>query len=972
MPDIVIDTRPPVAFGLTWTDKGQKRTDAGHHRRLFEARSTVAFDNAWKGRDRQALRDMGYASQPGDGCWMAQFWARPTAEQEAAAAAAATASIKASRATDADVEIAAPPGLAYLPYQIAGIAYAMARNGTLIGDEMGLGKTIQAIGVANAMGAKRILIACPASLKLNWERELRTWLVEQLPIYVVRGGKAAWPNVGNGGVVIVNYDVMHAYASQIRKVSWDLLVCDEAHMLKSRNAKRTRAVFGGAEIEAKGKVKAAPAVRPIAANRRLLLTGTPAENRPAELYPLLSYLDESWGKWWDYAKLYCALHKDRRDRWDYSGISNAAELQDRLRATVMVRRLKQDVLKDLPPKVRQVIPLEADTEILRKMLRDEHAAHDAHERLKAAGGASVGAAFAELSRRRQEVGVAKVPFVVEHVLRDENPVVVFAHHLAVVAALGDALVKEGRTVVRVVGDMSTEDRQASVDSFQGGRADVIIGTFGAMGTGHTLVRSSHVVCAEIDWTPGKVSQAEDRCHRYSQRSSVHVDHLLYEGSLDSRMFEVMFAKKKNLFAALDKQAEDPPAIAPSIQDMTVELPGPGLDEAALREIEAAAEVAAAERAERKRQADAVEAARREAAASSDGEVRTKLRAALESASWALPADDLADAERLASWQEGQVWINGNRNSAMAYIERLHGYMDRAAERVAGAEVSDEDLARVADPEVRTIVLEGCRYLSGLDGDRAVEENGVGWSKTTSWTGHWLAGHESLEAREAAVGLGLLRIHRRQLAAEVQERLFGVAEAAPADTDLLKALRDALKHSRLSASNTAAASELIALDVLTPQQYGRASYFVARLSENAGMAAKRVRAKSEATPDDPALDFVVQDRVIDPSMAQVAEKVLQVEPEAQVVEDRKVVIVPREKSEKPENVAARARLVQVGEAMYGPRWMTDLARDLDVNDRTVRRWDSGATPIPAYLWDDIAGVARRRRDRLAEVIADLAP
>ena len=928
MPDLVITAAPPVAFGLAWVDKGPKKTPAGP-RRLFEASPTEAFSAAWQG-SKGPLRDTGYGFTRDDrsGDWRVCYWARPSAEQEAAQAAAAAQAVAASRATDAEIDIPAPEGRTYLPYQRAGIAYAMQRAGTLIGDEMGLGKTIQAIGVLNAGQARRVLVACPASLKLNWQRELKAWMVADLPVHVVSGTKGPFPDVTDGGVVIINYDVLHGYEAQVRAVAWDLFAADEAHMLKSKKARRTRAVFGGA------RTKTAPAVAPIAAKRRLLLTGTPMSNRPIELHPLLAYLDPTeWGAFMPFAKKYCNAYQGRFG-WDFDGASHLDELQERLRSTVMVRRLKVDVLLELPAKVRQVVPLPAETAALKRLLKSEDAAYEAWEKLKAAGGASAAAAFAELSRLRQEVGVAKAPMVAEHVLHDDGPVVLFAHHHAVVEALDAALTAEGRKVVRVTGDMGGEDRQASVDAFQGGTADIILGTFGAMSTGHTLTRSSHVVCAEMDWVPATMSQAEDRCHRIGQRASVHVEHLIYEESLDSRLVEVVVGKQKVIDAGLDDRPNeaataiqdigaDAPATAPSMAEVTAPS-RPGLDEAALREIEASAEAEAAERADRRAQAQAAEDVRQATARATDDEVRTRLRAALEAAGWGLDAGEHERAERLIG---EDAWRPGDRTRAQVLADRLYGFVTRAAERVGAAEVSPEDLAFVADPKIRDLVLEGCKHLSGLDADHAEEENGVGWSKTTSWTGHWLAGFHCLDEQMAAVGLGLLRIHQRQLDAGLQQSLFGMVEKAR-------------KPKRV---------------------------------EPEGMPTE-VAVEAVTAP----LDFASRDQVIDLPMPEAMEAVAATVTELEVVEiahpepvtEPERTTEPRRRPETAENVTARARLVAVGEAMYGPRWQTDLARDLGVADRTVRRWDSGHTPIPGTLWTDIAVAATRRRDALDAVIAGL--
>ncbi len=155
------------------------------------------------------------------------------------------AKVEASKATDADVEIPAPAGLSYLPYQRAGIAYASQRKRTLIGDEMGLGKTIQALGFINASpDVKTVLVVCPASLRLNWEREARKWLVnaDSFKFYIVESGD---PVPADANFVIVNYNRLKGEVfDSLMARSWDLLVADEAHYAKNPKAQRTQALLG--------------------------------------------------------------------------------------------------------------------------------------------------------------------------------------------------------------------------------------------------------------------------------------------------------------------------------------------------------------------------------------------------------------------------------------------------------------------------------------------------------------------------------------------------------------------------------------------------------------------------------------------------------------------------------------------------------------------------------------------------------
>lgn len=271
---------------------------------------------------------------------------RRGAEHAACSAEGKTAkvAVQESRAVDAAIEIPAPDEMAYLPYQRAGIAYAAARAGTLIADEMGLGKTIQVLGLINADATiNATLVICPKSLTLNWYREARKWLVRATTIGLVNGA------VPPSALVIASYEGAKKHQEALATRSWDLVVVDEAHLIKNQKAQRTKTVHAIAKN----------------AKRRVALTGTPIANRPVELFSILKLVDPGhWdqgpkGGFFAFARRYANAHQTRYG-WDFSGASNLPELQDRLRATCMVRRLKADVLTELPPKRRQVVEVGAN------------------------------------------------------------------------------------------------------------------------------------------------------------------------------------------------------------------------------------------------------------------------------------------------------------------------------------------------------------------------------------------------------------------------------------------------------------------------------------------------------------------------------------------------------------------------------------------------------------------------------------
>lgn len=260
---------------------------------------------------------------------------------ESAEAKEIETSVEASRALDADIEIPAPDGLSYLPYQRGGIAYALARRGTLIGDEMGLGKTIQAIGVVNAdVSIRSVLVIAPKSLTVNWVRELDRWQTRDLSVGRANG------KIPDAAIVVSSYEEAKKHETVLCERGWDLVIIDEAHYIKNSRSQRSKTVTAIGQR----------------ARKVIALTGTPLPNRPIELFPILKLVDpEHWdqgpkGGFFRFARRYANAHHNGYG-WDFSGACNLPELQEKLRATCMVRRLKKDVLTDLPAKRRQIVEL---------------------------------------------------------------------------------------------------------------------------------------------------------------------------------------------------------------------------------------------------------------------------------------------------------------------------------------------------------------------------------------------------------------------------------------------------------------------------------------------------------------------------------------------------------------------------------------------------------------------------------------
>lgn len=479
------------------------------------------------------------------------------------------AAIEMSRATDATINAPKPEGLDFLGYQRAGIAYAFERPSTLMADEQGLGKTIQAIGLINCSpSAKRILIICPNSLKINWRRELIKWTTQKR--HIIIADSKHFPEID--AILIINYDVLHKHEDVIKGTDWDILIVDESHWLKNKKSRRSKMVLG-LEATRKEKANGAADIPGINAARKIFLTGTPIANgKPKELWPLIHYLDPiTWSSFWKYAPRYCGSSQD--NGWNCDGATNLHELQDKLRSTIMIRRLKKDVLKDLPPKTRKVVEIEPDSEA-KEALAAEHDAfnedadNELHAKIELALAGENEAAYkdavGQLSQRmksrsedlftlRKNTAIAKarMPAVME-MLEDaaetSEKVIIFIHHKEV----GRLIAARFPQSVMIVGDTPIDERDRNASRFQKDpTCNVIIGSIGAMGVGLTLTAASHVIMFELDWVPGNVTQCEDRAHRIGQRDNVLVEHYVLASSLDCDMAKRIVTKQDLIDKALD-------------------------------------------------------------------------------------------------------------------------------------------------------------------------------------------------------------------------------------------------------------------------------------------------------------------------------------------------------------------------------------------------------------------------------------
>ncbi|XP_070711758.1 DNA annealing helicase and endonuclease ZRANB3 [Pempheris klunzingeri] len=444
-----------------------------------------------------------------------------------------------------------------MPFQREGVEFALSRNGRcMIADEMGLGKTVQAIAVAYAFRQEwPLLVVVPSSLKYPWIEELERWIPELLPgdINLVEN-KSHTMGISSSKVTVLGYgllttDARHLVEALTRQ-RFAVVVVDESHYLKSRNAARTKIL--------------APLIQ--SAKRAILLTGTPALGRPEELFMQIDALyPKMLGTWTDYAKKYCNAHYryfGSRRQWDCRGASNLEELHQRL-SQVMIRRLKAEVLSQLPPKIRQRIPFDLPKEAS----KEASASFAEWERLMKGLGSGVVATdnpFTQVmglvTQMYKQTAIAKAGAVKDYIKMmleaEQLKFLVFAHHLTMLQACTEAVIEAKAGYIRIDGSVPSSERIQLVHKFQSDpETRVAILSIQAAGQGLTFTAASHVVFAELYWNPGHIKQAEDRAHRIGQTSSVNVHYLIAKGTFDTAMWSMLNRKETVTGSTLNGRKE---------------------------------------------------------------------------------------------------------------------------------------------------------------------------------------------------------------------------------------------------------------------------------------------------------------------------------------------------------------------------------------------------------------------------------
>jgi SNF2 family DNA or RNA helicase len=451
-----------------------------------------------------------------------------------------------SSATDASLDV---PGLGgeLKPFQRAGVSYLLAQRRAFLADEQGLGKTIEALATLEADNAYPAVVVCPASLKLNWMRELARWLPGRGAQALTGMGGAEEP-IPSADVTVVNYDILAARALALADTAPRALVLDESHYCKNAAAKRTQAVGRlAASIPSDGLV--------------LALTGTPVMNRPPELIAQLRII----GRLGDFGS---GAQFGRR----FKGADAHVRLHWHLRSRCFVRRLKVDVLPQLPAKTRTVVPVELDNEAEYRLAEKDVVAwlRSRPLDLKELDAKVAAALRAERLVRLNALKMlaargklhAALAWIHDFCSSGER-LVVFARHREVQRAV----VERFPHALHILGEDSHAARDASLSAFQAAddsENQLIVCSIEVAGQGLTLTQASNVAFLELDWTPAKHDQAEDRCHRIGQQDAVNAWYLLAAGTIDETMARLLERKRAIIGAVTDGREEEDEGIVDAL------------------------------------------------------------------------------------------------------------------------------------------------------------------------------------------------------------------------------------------------------------------------------------------------------------------------------------------------------------------------------------------------------------------------
>ncbi|KPI99813.1 SWI/SNF-related matrix-associated actin-dependent regulator of chromatin subfamily A-like protein 1 [Papilio xuthus] len=416
-----------------------------------------------------------------------------------------------------------------MPFQEDGVRFGIAHRGRcMIADDMGLGKTFQALAIASYYRHNwPLLIVTTSSMRDTWQNKVYELLpsVPLMNIATLSSGKDTQLVADKQTeVVIVSYKITTMHTDLLKSKNFGVIILDESHHLKSNKSQCTTALVRVCR----------------GAARVLLLSGTPALSRPAELYTQLLLIDNKFfGSYTEYGKRYCA-GRQTNFGWDMSGQSNLAELQILLQKKFLIRRTKEQVLTTLESKTRETVLL--DDSLLQFSKEDQQELSQMADTWRTSRPADKQSALITYFNESARVKTPAICKYIKQVIKEEGvgKFLVFAHHRSVVRAVCAVLDDLSTRYICIDGHTPATTRADLVERFQHVSAcRCAVLSLTAAGAGLTLTAANLVLFAELHWNPGMLTQAESRAHRIGSSGGVRVRYLLARNTADDFIWPML-------------------------------------------------------------------------------------------------------------------------------------------------------------------------------------------------------------------------------------------------------------------------------------------------------------------------------------------------------------------------------------------------------------------------------------------------
>ena len=418
-------------------------------------------------------------------------------------------------------------------YQKRGVYFAVLSKRCIIADDLGLGKTVQAVVAAKKMGARKVLVICPKSIKYRWASEINR-IYGDIPIYLVDGMLAPEKEI-SADWIIATYSHFSRKDEKYIKNGWmkyfrehlpDLIILDEAHRVKNRSANSSQQI--------KALCRQVENV--------ILLSGTIILNRVTELYNLLNIVDpQEFNSFTDFAAQYSKyaykIPVKNKEVWIYEGLKNEEDLKKRL-VPFMIRRRKEEVLSQLPSKIRDFIEvdLEPDDRVEYRKMEDDYIQYlidhgdliKVDKAIRAEALVKANALMKFLSQKKAELSLD----LIEDMIDEAGKLVVYVRYKESASIIHEYF--SDRAVI-ITGEIDTKDRSKNLDKFiNNDKINVCVLTYGSGAEGIDGLQyvCSNALMVDYDWTPSIMIQAEDRLYRIGMKSNVNINYMTVRNSID--------------------------------------------------------------------------------------------------------------------------------------------------------------------------------------------------------------------------------------------------------------------------------------------------------------------------------------------------------------------------------------------------------------------------------------------------------